>query len=139
MGELNIEVNKNNRKTGLRPMKDFQTGKFIHRSAHLLLFNLEGKVLICKRSQNKIWYPNLYTYSVSGTVANESYEKCVKREIEEELGISIPVKLVFIYPYFDKFDKSFHALFRGSTDKKITPDKMEISQLKWLTLDELKK
>ena len=139
MSELNIEVDYKNKEIGLRPMKDFQTGKFIHRSAHLLLFNSEGKVLICKRSSNKKWYPNLYTYSVSGTVANESYEECIKKEVKEELSISIPVKLVFVYPYFDKFDKSFHALFSSISDKKITPDKMEISKLKWMKLDELKK
>ncbi len=139
MDELNIEVDKNNKEIGLRPMKDFQTGKFIHRSAHLLLFNTEGNVLICKRSPNKRWYPNLYTYSVSGTVANETYEECIKKEMKEELGISIPVKLVFVYPYFDELDKSFHALFSGMSDKKLTPDKLEISELKWMKLDELKK
>jgi|SRR3989344_4823 len=139
MNEFNIEVNKNNKRIGLRQINDFQTGKFIHRSAHLLLFNSKGDVLICKRSSNKRWYPSLYTYSVSGTVANESYKKCIKKEMKEELGISIPVKLLFIYPYFDKVDKSFHALFSGVTDEKIIPDKMEISKLKWLKLNELKK
>lgn len=139
MEELFIEVDKNNNKNGLRPIKDFQTGKFIHRSSHLLLFNSKNEVLICKRSSNKKWYPNLYTYSVSGTVKDESYEDCVKEEMREELGINIPAKLIFIYPYLDKYDKSFHALFIGKTDKKITPDKFEISSLRWISLKELEK
>jgi isopentenyldiphosphate isomerase len=66
--EMCLEVDKNNRVIGLRSIPDFQTGKYIHRSAHLLLFNSKGDVLIQKRSSNKRWYPNLYTYSVSGTV-----------------------------------------------------------------------
>ena len=43
------------------------------------------------------------------------------------------IKILFIYPYFDKLDKSFHALFIGKTDKKI------ISELKWISLNALKK
>lgn len=62
MIELCIEVDKNNKVIELRPMTDFQTGKFIHRSAHLLLFNSKGEILIQKRSANKRWYPNLYLF-----------------------------------------------------------------------------
>ncbi len=137
--ELNIEVNKKNKVIGLRPMTDFLTGKFIHRSAHLILENSGGKILIQKRSKNKKWYPNLYTYSVSGTVANESYKQCIKREMKEEIGISIPVKLLFIYKYFDKSEKAFHALFYGKSNKKITGDKKEMSSIRWISKEELKK
>jgi len=139
MIELCIEVDKNNRSIGLRPITDFKTGKFIHRSVHLLLFNSKGEILIQKRSANKIWYPNLYTYSVSGVVENENYKNCIKREMKEEIGINTPVNLLFIYPYFDKLDKSFHALFKGKTNKKIIPDKNEMSLIKWMTLGELKR
>jgi isopentenyl-diphosphate Delta-isomerase len=136
MEDLFVEVDKSNKKIGLRPIKDFQTGKFIHRSSHLLLFNSKNEVLMCKRSANKRWYPNLYTYSASGTVKDES---CVKEEMKEELGINIKAKLAFIYPYLDKYDKSFHAFFIGKTDKKIKPEKLEISSLRWLSLKELEK
>ena len=36
--EMCLEVDKNNKIIGLRSMIDFQTGKYIHRSAHLLLY-----------------------------------------------------------------------------------------------------
>ncbi len=136
--ELNIEVDKNNKVIGLRPISDYQTGKFIHRSSHLLLFNPKGEILIQKRSSNKRWYPNLYTYSVSGIVANESYKQCIQKEMKEEIGILIPVKLLFVYKYFDKLDKSFHALFYGKSNKKINIDKKEISLVRWLSPEKLK-
>ena len=139
MSELALEVDKNNKKIGLRPLEDFYTGKFIHRSAHLLLSNSKGEILLQKRSKNKVLYPNLYTYSVSGFVNDESYEDCIKHEMKEEIGISISVKLLFIYKSFDKFDKSFHALFYGKSDKKITTDKEEMSTVKWISLEEMKK
>ena len=119
-------------------MSDFQTGKFIHRSAHLLLENSKGKILISKRSSNKKWYPNLYAYSVSGVVADETYEDCIKKEMKEKIGILVSFKILFVYKYFDKFDRSFHALFYGKSDKKITSNKKEIGEIRWLTKKELK-
>ena len=137
--ERNIEVDENNKIIGLRPRSEFQTGKFIHRSSHLLLENSEGKILLQKRSSNRVWSPNLYTYSVSAGVMNESYKKCIEREMKEEIGISISVKLLFVYKYFDDNDKSFHALFYGKSDEKITPDEEEIAEIKWFSKVDLKK
>lgn len=139
MTELIIEVDENNNEIGLRPKSDFHTGKFIHRSAHLILFNLKNKILLQKRASDKKWYPNLFTYSVSATVANETYEKCIKREMQEEIGISIPVKRLFIFKFFDEVDKAFRAVFIGRTDDEIKPDKREIQKIIWFNADELNK
>jgi len=46
MEELNIEVDENNNKIGLRPKSDFHTGKFIHRSSWLILFNSKNEILL---------------------------------------------------------------------------------------------
>ena len=120
--EMNYEVNKDDNVIGLRPRDDFYTGKYIHRSSHLILFNSKNEVLVQKRSPTKKWYPNLYTYSVSGTVAEESYDECIKKETEEEIGITVPGKYLFKYPFFDELDKAYHAVFIGNSDEEIKPD-----------------
>lgn len=139
MIEQNIEVDEDDNRIGLRPRDDFYTGKYIHRASHLLLFNSEGKVLLQKRSSSKRWYPDLYTYSVSGTVADESYEDCLAKEMEEEIGISVDAKMIFKYPFYDEFDKAYHAVFIATSDRDITPDTGEIQEIRWVALDELKK
>ena len=90
MVELISEVDKNDNFLRLRDREEFYSGEHIHRAAQLILLNPENKMLIQKRSSKKRWYPNRYTYSVSGTVADESYEACMMREMLEEIGISIP-------------------------------------------------
>lgn len=80
MIEQNIEVDEKDNVIGFRPRDDFYTGKYIHRASHLILFNSKNEILIQKRASTKKWYPNLYTFSVSGTVADESYEDCIKKE-----------------------------------------------------------
>ena len=137
--ELNIEVDENNNKIGLRPKSDFHTGKFIHRSAWLILFNSKNKILLQKRTSGKKWYPNLFTYSVAATVANESYEECINREMQEEIGITIPVKRLFIFKFSDEFDKTFAAVFTAKSDAEIKPDKKEIEKIVWFNAEELKK
>ena len=86
MVEQNIEVDKNDNQIGLRPRDDFYTGKYIHRSSHLILFNSKNEILLQHRAPTKKWYPNLFTYSVSGTVANESYEDCLGLHYRNSFG-----------------------------------------------------
>ncbi len=133
-----IEVDKDDNAIGLRPSDDFYTGKYIHRSVHLILFNSQGQILLQKRAPNKEWYPNLISYSVSGTVENETYEECILRETEEEIGISTPAKYLFKHPYFDTLDKAWHAVFLGKSDNQIKPDGIEMTEVIWIDPDELK-
>jgi isopentenyl-diphosphate Delta-isomerase len=135
----NIQVDENDQVIGVRPIEDFFTGRYIHRSSHLILLNSENEILLQKRSPKREWYPGLYTYSASGAVAEETYEECVQKEMQEELGISIPVKYLFKYKYFDEHDKSFHAIFVGKSDSDIRPDEDEASEVKWFSVSELKR
>lgn len=138
MEDLIIEVDKNNNVLGLRPREDFYGGKYIHRSSHLLLFNTTGELAIMKRSTNKRWYPNLYTFSVSGTVDNETNTECIKREIKEEIGLDLEPKELFTFRHFDNQDSAFATVYFAVSDKNLIPDKQEISEVKLILLEQLK-
>jgi isopentenyl-diphosphate Delta-isomerase len=83
MVEMIIEVDKNDNQVGLRPRNHFYNSKHIHRVSHLILFNSKNEILLQLRSPTKKLWPNLFTYSVDGTVVNESYEDCIQREMQE--------------------------------------------------------
>lgn len=138
MVEQIIEVDKNNNKMGLRPRSDFFKSDHIHRAAHLILFNSKNEILLQYRSSSKKVWPNLYTFSVDCTVANESYEECIKREMQEEISILIEVKKLFTFPYFNDIDKAWHCVFIGKSDDTIQPDAREIEFIKWIDVDKLK-
>jgi isopentenyldiphosphate isomerase len=138
MSEYNLEVDQDDNPIGLRLREDFYTAKYIHRAAHLILFNSQNEILLQRRATTKKIYPNLFTYSVSGTVGNESYEKCLQREMQEEIGISIIAKKLFKYPFFDKNEKAWHCVVVGATDDKIIPEANVIQAIKWLDANKLK-
>ena len=133
--EQNIEVDKDDNQIGLKTRDDFYTGKFIHRASHLILFNSKNEILLQHRASAKRWYPDLFTYSVSGTVADESYEDCIEKEMQEEIGISTKVKRLFTHPFFDTYDKAWHCIFVGKSDDEITPDVREIQGIKWMPMN----
>lgn len=139
MGECNIEVDRSDNVIGMRPREDFYTGNYIHRSVHLILFNSRGEILIQKRAPTKVWFPNLYTYSVSGTVAKESYNYSIRKEVQEEIGLSIEMKFLFKYLFLGETSKSYNAVYSGKSDNKITPDLTEMSKVKWVPTAELEK
>jgi isopentenyl-diphosphate Delta-isomerase len=140
INNLHIEVDKNDKRIGLRPRKDFLNGKYIHRSSHLLLFNKKNELLIYKRKANKKWYPNLYSMSVDETLENESYEECMERGIREELGVTLNFKKLFKFKLFDPgINKEFLMIFKATTDRKINVTKKESANQKWISLKELKK
>jgi len=141
MVELISEVDKNDNFLGLREREEFYSGKHIHRAAQLILLNPDNEMLIQKRSPQKRWYPDRYTYSVSGTVADESYEACMKREMIEEIRISVPFRELFKIPCIFENKGAFHTVFSGRCSEKIAnlirPDPEEAAYVEWVKLEEL--
>lgn len=136
-----IEVDKNDNFLRLRERDEFYSGNHIHRASQLILLNPENKMLIQKRTPQKKWYPNRYTYSVSGTVRDESYETCLEREMLEEIGISVQFRKLFKIPCILENGGAFHMVFSGrcseETASLIRFDPEEADFIEWVELDEL--
>ena len=87
-------VDKTGKVIGQAKREECHQGKnFIHRAVHLYVFNKEGMVMLQKRSQTKDISPGCWTASASGhLMVAENFEKAVKREAKEELGIILKQK-----------------------------------------------
>jgi len=136
--ELVIEVDINDKKIGLRPREDFHEYNIFHRSSVLLLFNDKDEVLLQKRSENKKWFPGMYDFSVAGTVNDETYENCMRREIKEEIGINLNFNFLFKMSPNEKNDKAYHSVFIGKTSEELILDKEEVESVEWISVDKLK-
>ena len=70
-----------------------------HRAVHILIFDEAGEVYLQQRSRWKDRHPLKWDSSAAGHVAaRESYEEAARRELEEELGINVPLEKLLELP-----------------------------------------
>jgi len=118
----------------------------LHRAFSALIFNGEGKLLLTKRSESKILWPNEW----DGTVAShpresETYVSSAERRMPEEIGIDCKVSYVNKFEYHVPYkdigsENEICGTLIGAIDSfdKSSLIKDEISEIKWISPDELK-
>jgi isopentenyl-diphosphate delta-isomerase len=117
----------------------------LHRAFTVLLFNKEGNLLLTRRSQSKMLWPNDW----DGTVAShprksETYVSSAERRLPEELGASCKLDYLFKFEYHVPYknigsENEICGTLIGRVsepfDLKLVED--EISETKWISSDEL--
>ena len=69
-----------------------------HRTAHVIVLNQNGNILLQKRSPDKDIQPGKWDTAVGGhLMIGETFEQAAVREMNEELGISPEHKIVFLF------------------------------------------
>jgi len=118
----------------------------LHRAFSALIFNGEGKLLLTKRSEGKMLWPNNW----DGTVAShpresETYVSSAERRMPEEIGIDCKVSYVNKFEYHVPYkdigsENEICGTLIGAIDSfdKSSLIKDEISEIKWINPDELK-
>ena len=118
----------------------------LHRAFSALIFNGEGKLLLTKRSESKMLWPNDW----DGTVAShpresETYVSSAERRMPEEIGIDCKVSYVNKFEYHVPYkdigsENEICGTLIGAIDSfdKSSLIKDEISEIKWISPDELK-
>ncbi len=98
-----------------------------HRAVHIFLFNPSGDIFVQRRSERKDHYPLKLDSSAAGHVdPGESYKEAAKRELQEELGISAHLNMVFKIPASEITDNEFVTLYNAFSSVSITPYTDEI-------------
>lgn len=90
--EIITLVDKHNTVIGEIPRRLMKFGEDYHRVTYILVFNKNGHLIVQKRTDNKAFCPGYYGVSTGGVVdSGESYIDSAHRELEEELGIDLPL------------------------------------------------
>jgi len=118
----------------------------LHRAFTALIFNNEGKLLLTKRSEGKMLWPNDW----DGTVAShpresETYVSSAERRMPEEIGIRCKMNYVNKFEYHVPYkdvgsENEICGTLIGTIDSfdESSMIKDEISEIKWINPDELK-
>ena len=118
----------------------------LHRAFTALIFNGEGKLLLTKRSEGKMLWPNDW----DGTVAShpresETYVSSAERRMPEEIGIDCEMNYVNKFEYHVPYkdigsENEICGTLIGTIDNfdESSMIKDEISEIKWINPNELK-
>jgi len=122
----------------------------IHRAVHLYIFDTQGEhILLQKRAATVDHYPNKYSISVVGHVdAGEYSHMAVKRELKEELGISIDHDIEFLFSFRQDaelspsyIDRQINDLYVCYIDQNqpIKFEKKDVSTIQWVSFKAFQK
>jgi len=105
-----------------------------HRAVHILIFNETGELYLQQRSRCKDRHPLLWDSSAAGHVmTGEGYDEAAKRELQEELGVNVPLKKVLKLSASPQTGQEFIWLYRGQLGGNIRPNRSEIESGAFLT------
>ena len=114
----------------------------IHRTAHVVVFHPDGRILLQKRSVGKDIQPGKWDTAVGGhLMPGEDFETAARREMIEELGItdSLPLRHLFDSKIRNSIESENTRVFSTVCAGSFDFSKSEIDEVKFWTVCELRK
>lgn len=145
MKDLLVLVDLDNKEIGYETKEQVHKEGYLHKAFSVFLY--KGKeILLQKRNEEKYHSGGLWTNSCcSHPRCNESLEGAIQRRLNEELGIEAKVLVECLGEilYYQKFNDSVteyerDAIYIGEYSGDIVYAIEEVSDVKWVDIDELK-
>jgi len=123
---------------GQAPRSVVHKRRLLHRAANVFVFNSRGQLLVQKRSADKDEFPSCYTSSASGHLsAGETYDECAPREMQEEIGLTVPLEFLNKFPGTPANAYEHTVLYRALSDETPIPDPGEIESVHYFDVERL--
>ena len=116
----------------------------LHRAFSVFIFNQRGEMLLQQRSKQKYHSAGLWTNACcSHPRPGEDVKAAAVRRLHEELGFTTPLKKIFDFIYRASFENGltefeFDHVFVGNYEGLILPDKNEVSDYCFKSLEEIR-
>jgi 16S rRNA (adenine1518-N6/adenine1519-N6)-dimethyltransferase len=135
-GEILAVVDQNDQPLEPMDRATIHRENLLHRAVHILLVNRHGELLLQKRSHRKDRFPQCWDSSASGHVdADESYEDCATRELQEEIGVTATLAKLGRVPASEATGREFIEIFAGIHDGPFHWNRHEVETGGFFRLD----
>lgn len=135
-------VNKQDEVIGRAEQSEIYEKKLTHRIVHIFIFNDQGEIALQLQSKNKKFCPLHWVSSAAGHVqAGETYEEAALRELEEEIGVNLPLiflrKDLYLVAGQDNFYK-FITTFKTAYSGPFKINNFEVEKVEYFSLETIK-
>jgi 16S rRNA (adenine1518-N6/adenine1519-N6)-dimethyltransferase len=132
-------VDSEDRVVGRESRHEVHRQKLCHRAVHVFVRNKAGEMFLQKRSRWKDVCPQRWDSSAAGHVnAGKNYEETACRELEEELGISVPVREIARIAPCEETGHEFVGLYEAEHEGPLSLPPSEIELGEWFTVDQIR-
>jgi isopentenyl-diphosphate delta-isomerase len=144
MNSINLVDEKGNRIGSIEKLEAHRTGE-LHEAFSVFVFNKNKELLLQKRNVNKYHSGGLWSNTCcSHPEFNESIEYAIHRRLKEEVGFDCELKLAYSFIYKvnlenNLIENELDYVYIGQYNGNIYPNKQEVSECKWIKLDELER
>ena len=132
-------VDENNKIVGRATRKKCHTKGLWHRTVSIVIINSKKELLLQKRSLKKDLFGGYWGLTAGHIDAGENYDEAAKREMKEEVGVSLSMKKLFDFKYQHGNDNEFVRVFLCKSDGPFVPNKDEMDMISFFTLKEAQK
>lgn len=137
--ELFDVVDEADQVIGQKTRKAVHAEKLIHRAVHIFVFNKRKEILLQKRSGLKDNFPNRWDSSAAGHLnAGETYQDCVVRELQEELGITdVDIQEISKLSPNEKTGYEWIGLYLSRYDGALRYPCSEVYTTEWFSIEQV--
>ncbi|HMK03615.1 MAG TPA: isopentenyl-diphosphate Delta-isomerase [Ferruginibacter sp.] len=139
-----ILVDENDEQVGTMEKMEVHQKALLHRAFSIFILNDKGEMLLHKRADRKYHSGGLWTNACcSHPQPGEETLAAARNRLQEEMGISTPLKKVFDFIYKAPFDNGlteyeFDHVFIGTYEGDIIPNTEEVSDYCYKSIEEVK-
>jgi isopentenyl-diphosphate delta-isomerase len=139
-----ILVDEQDQQLGVMEKMEAHRQGLLHRAFSVFIFNDKGEMLLQRRSMNKYHSGGLWTNACcSHPRPGEHVQRAAQRRLHEEMGFVTSIEEIFDFIYRSPFENGlteheFDHVFIGIYDDLIDPDKKEVSDFCFKSLEEIK-
>ncbi len=138
-----ILVNEYDTPLGTMEKMEAHRRALLHRAFSVFIFNTKGDMLLQQRAPEKYHSAGLWTNACcSHPRPGEDTLDAASRRLLEELGFTTKLEKLFDFTYRAEFENGltefeYDHVFFGVYDQRVSPDKKEVSDYAYRTLEEI--